>query len=93
MSSNLLSYPPWGGGYKNEVIEKLVGDPLLLNIIFEANKKNKSDNSFIDFLNGALSPPPKNAEMNWVKRPKYSRDLGIQNFLVLIRLCCSKSLV
>ena len=31
------------GVIKTEVIEKLVGDPMLLNMIFEANKnKNKS---------------------------------------------------
>ena len=44
---NLLSifrtYPLNEGGIKNEVIEKLVKDPLLLNIIFKANEnKNES---------------------------------------------------
>ena len=38
-----LTLPPRGGGIKYEVIEKLVGDTLLQNIIFKANKnKNKS---------------------------------------------------
>ena len=35
--------PSWRGGIKIEVHEILVGDPMLLNIIFKANKnKNKS---------------------------------------------------
>ena len=35
--------PSWRGGIKIEVIKKLVRDPMLLNMIFKANKnKNKS---------------------------------------------------
>ena len=35
--------PSWRGGIKIEVHEILVGDPMLLNIIFKADKnKNKS---------------------------------------------------
>ena len=39
----LYPIPPGRKGMKNEVIEKLVGDPMLLNINFKGNKnKNKS---------------------------------------------------
>ena len=50
VKSNLLTFPKYQkqnfgnnlrGGIKNEVIEKLVRDPMLLNIIFKANKNKK----------------------------------------------------
>ena len=38
-------YPLVEGAMNNEVIEKLVGDPMLLNMIFEANSEVQALNS------------------------------------------------
>ena len=56
---NLLSifrtYPLNEGGIKNEVIEKLVKDPLLLNIIFKANENKNESKRWALYLNNGAS--------------------------------------
>ena len=40
----------WRGGIKIEVIKKLVGDPMLLNMIFKANKNKKKSRRWVVYL-------------------------------------------
>ena len=47
--------PSWRGGIKIEVIEKLVRDPMLLNMISKANKNKNKSRRWVVYLKNCVS--------------------------------------